>query len=92
MNTGVRKRIVDIIKSSAITKELDLSDISYESDLYTDLGLGRLDVGTIIMGVGCEYFHDIPHEVADNIKKVSRIVDYVEKTGVWKNALQPVKL
>lgn len=66
---------------SLIAKELNLKeeDIKLESKLSEDLGADSLDAVELIMAIEEEFDVQVSDEAAQNIRKVSDIVDYLEK-------------
>jgi len=63
-----------------IAKELNLKveDIKLESKLSEDLGADSLDAVELIMAIEEEFDVQVSDEAAQNIRKVSDIVDYLD--------------
>ena len=64
-----------------IAKELSIDEnkITMESKLLEDLGADSLDSVELIMAIEDEFDFQVSDEVAQNIRKVSDIVEYLEK-------------
>ncbi|HKM30434.1 MAG TPA: acyl carrier protein [Bacilli bacterium] len=64
-----------------IAKELSIDEnkITMESKLLEDLGADSLDSVELIMAIEDEFDVQVSDEVAQNIRKVSDIVEYLEK-------------
>ena len=58
--------------------DVDIEEISMETNLMKDLEADSLDAVEIIMGIEDEYSIEIPDEVAEEFKTVGDIVRYVE--------------
>ncbi|MDD3348248.1 MAG: acyl carrier protein [Bacilli bacterium] len=65
-----------------IAKELSIDEnkINMESKLSEDLGADSLDAVELIMAIEDEFDVQVSDEAAQNIRKVSDIVEYLEKT------------
>jgi len=65
-----------------IAKELSIDEnkINMESKLSEDLGADSLDAVELIMAIEDEFDVQVSDEAAQNILKVSDIVEYLEKT------------
>lgn len=65
-----------------IAKELSIDEnkITMESKLLEDLGADSLDSVELIMAIEDEFDVQVSDEAAQNIRKVSDIVEYLEKT------------
>lgn len=65
-----------------IAKELSVDEnkIKLDSKLSEDLGADSLDAVELIMAIEDEFNVQVSDEAAQNIRKVSDIVDYLEKT------------
>ncbi len=65
-----------------IAKELSIDEnkITIDSKLSEDLGADSLDAVELIMAIEDEFNVQVSDEAAQNIRKVSDIVDYLEKT------------
>lgn len=65
-----------------IAKELSIDEnkIKLDSKLSEDLGADSLDAVELIMAIEDEFNVQVSDEAAQNIRKVSDIVDYLEKT------------
>lgn len=69
-----------------IANQLGLSDpssITLETSLLDDLGADSLDAVEIIMAIEDEFGLEIPDELAESLKTIGEIVEYVEEN---KNA------
>ncbi|HNZ77557.1 MAG TPA: acyl carrier protein [Bacilli bacterium] len=64
-----------------IAKELSIDEdkITLDSKLSEDLGADSLDAVELIMAIEDEFNVQVSDEAAQNIRKVSDIVDYLEK-------------
>ncbi|MEA4923851.1 MAG: acyl carrier protein [Syntrophomonadaceae bacterium] len=60
-------------------KDISGDDIQLESRFEEDLEADSLDVVEMIMLLEEEYEFEIPEEVAENLKTVKDVVDYIEK-------------
>jgi acyl carrier protein len=68
----VKKFIVEV-------KDIPGDDIQLESRFEEDLEADSLDVVEMIMLLEEEYDFEIPEEVAETLKTVKDVVDYIEK-------------
>lgn len=68
----VKKIIVEV-------KDIPGDDIQLESRFEEDLGADSLDVVEMIMLLEEEYEFEIPEEVAEKLKTVKDVVEYIEK-------------
>ncbi len=68
----VKKVIVEV-------KDISGDDIQLESRFEEDLEADSLDVVEMIMLLEEEYEFEIPEEIAENLKTVKDVVDYIEK-------------
>jgi len=68
----VKKIIVEV-------KDIPADDIQLESRFEEDLEADSLDVVEMIMMLEEEYEFEIPEEVAEKLKTVKDVVDYIEK-------------
>jgi acyl carrier protein len=68
----VKKIIVEV-------KDIPADDIQLESRFEEDLEADSLDVVEMIMLLEEEYEFEIPEEVAEKLKTVKDVVDYIEK-------------
>jgi acyl carrier protein len=68
----VKKIIVEV-------KDISGDDIQLESRFEEDLEADSLDVVEMIMLIEEEYEFEIPEEVAEKLKTVKDVVDYIEK-------------
>jgi acyl carrier protein len=60
-------------------KDISGDDIQLESRFEEDLEADSLDVVEMIMLLEEEYEFEIPEEIAENLKTVKDVVDYIEK-------------
>lgn len=58
---------------------VDKEDITLEADLNDDLGADSLDAVELIMAIEDEFDLSVSDDVAQNLKTVKQIVDYIEK-------------
>ncbi|MDD4801741.1 MAG: acyl carrier protein [Syntrophomonas sp.] len=68
----VKKIIVEV-------KDISVDEIQLESRFQEDLEADSLDVVEMIMLIEEEYEFEIPEEVAEKLKTVKDVVDYIEK-------------
>jgi len=68
----VKKIIVEV-------KDISGDEIKLESRFEEDLEADSLDVVEMIMLLEEEYEFEIPEEIAENLKTVKDVVDYIEK-------------
>jgi len=68
----VKKIIVEV-------KDISGDDIQMESRFEEDLEADSLDVVEMIMLLEEEYEFEIPEEIAEKLKTVKDVVDYIEK-------------
>jgi acyl carrier protein len=68
----VKKIIVEV-------KDISPDEIQMESRFEEDLEADSLDVVEMIMLLEEEYEFEIPEEVAEKLKSVKDVVDYIEK-------------
>ena len=57
---------------------VDKADVTLEADLNDDLGADSLDAVELIMAIEDEFNLSISDDVAQNLKSVKQIVDYIE--------------
>lgn len=58
---------------------VDKEDITLEADLNDDLGADSLDAVELIMAIEDEFDLSVSDDVAQGLKTVKQIVDYIEK-------------
>jgi len=68
----VKKIIVEV-------KDISGDEIQMESRFEEDLEADSLDVVEMIMLIEEEYEFEIPEEIAEKLKTVKDVVDYIEK-------------
>ncbi|PKM77061.1 MAG: acyl carrier protein [Firmicutes bacterium HGW-Firmicutes-15] len=68
----VKKIIVEV-------KDISGDEIQLESRFEEDLEADSLDVVEMIMLIEEEYEFEIPEEIAEKLKTVKDVVDYIEK-------------
>jgi len=68
----VKKIIVEV-------KDINPDDIQMESRFEEDLEADSLDIVEMIMLLEEEFEFEIPEEVAEKLKTVKDVVDYIEK-------------
>lgn len=59
--------------------KVDLEKVTLDADLEKDLGADSLDAVEVIMALEEEFGLSIDDESAQEIRKVSDLVDYIEK-------------
>ncbi|MDD3365382.1 MAG: acyl carrier protein [Syntrophomonas sp.] len=69
---AVKKIIVEV-------KDISGDEIQLESRFEEDLEADSLDVVEMIMLIEEEYEFEIPEEIAEKLKTVKDVVDYIEK-------------
>jgi acyl carrier protein len=69
----VKEIIVDVL-------DVPADQITMESSLADDLEADSLDVVEMLMQLEDKYGFQIPEEVAENLKTVKDIVEYLEKS------------
>jgi len=57
---------------------VDKSDITLEANINDDLGADSLDAVELIMAIEDEFEITVSDDVAQNLKTVQQIVDYIE--------------
>lgn len=72
----VEQRVKEILAEQL---GVDVSKITAETDVATDLGADSLDLVEVLMSLEDEFNVSIPDEVIAEIKTVKQIVDYIEK-------------
>lgn len=58
---------------------VDKADITLEADLNDDLGADSLDAVELIMAIEDEFEISVSDDVAQKLKTVKQIVDYIEQ-------------
>ena len=61
---------------------IDVEDITLESDIKKDLGADSLDILELLMGIEDEYGITIPDEELAGFNTIQDVVDYLESAGV----------
>ena len=59
--------------------EIDVEDITYDSNILDDLGADSLDVVDLIMSIEDEFGIEVPDEALENIRTVEDMVKYIEE-------------
>ena len=72
----VFEKVRDIIAS---TLKLDPSKVTLEASLEHDLGADSIDAVEVVMALEDEFGIEVDDEAATKIKKVSDIVEFLEK-------------
>lgn len=72
------KMVVDVVKS-IISDNLGVEEIKLEDSLVNDLAADSLDAIEIIMALEEEFNIEIADEDAEELEKVSDIVEYIEE-------------
>ena len=57
----------------------DYEKISYDTHLADDLNADSIDAAEIIITIESEFDIEIPDDIAEKIKKVSEIMEYLQK-------------
>ena len=71
--------VFDKLKEIIVTElGVDAADITLEADLNDDLGADSLDAVELIMAIEDEFDLSVSDDVAQNLKTVQQIVDYIE--------------
>jgi len=68
-----------VIKIIVEVKDISGDEIQLESRFEEDLEADSLDVVEMIMLIEEEYDFEIPEEIAETLKTVKDVVDYIEK-------------
>ncbi|MEG1706880.1 MAG: acyl carrier protein [Clostridia bacterium] len=65
---------------SLLSEQLNIAKekITMQSDIITDLGADSLDVVELLMTLEDKYSISVPDEVANTLKTVGALVEYVE--------------
>lgn len=71
----VFEKIQEIIVSEL---GVDKEDVTLEADLNDDLGADSLDAVELIMAIEDEFDLSVSDDVAQGLKNVQQIVDYIE--------------
>ncbi len=58
--------------------EIDVEDISYDSNILDDLGADSLDVVDLVMSIEDEFGIEVPDEALENIRTIEDMVKYIE--------------
>ena len=58
---------------------VDSAEVTLEADINDDLGADSLDAVELIMAIEDEFEIKVSDEVAQSLKTVQQIVDYIEK-------------
>ncbi len=61
--------------------DINEEDISLDTDLVNDLNADSLDFVDLIMAFEDEFSMEFPEELADSLKTVGDIVEYIEKNS-----------
>ena len=70
---------IDKIKEIlADTLEVDIDDLSADTNIATDLGADSLDVVEILMSIEDEFDVEIPDSEIENIRTIGELVDYID--------------
>ena len=56
----------------------NLESITYDTDLVDDLNADSIDAAEIIIAVEGEFDIEIPDDIAEKIRKVSEIMEFLE--------------
>ncbi len=58
--------------------EIEIDDITLESELVDDLGADSLDVVDLVMTIEDEFGMEVPDEALEKIRTVDDVVKYIE--------------
>lgn len=71
--------IVDKIKSILAEQlDVDVEDLTTDTDIAKDLNADSLDVVEILMSLEDEFSVEIPDEEIENIKTIGDLAEYIE--------------
>ncbi len=71
--------IVDKIKSILAEQlDVDVEELTLETDIARDLNADSLDVVEILMSLEDEFSVEIPDEEIENIKTIGDLAEYIE--------------
>lgn len=59
--------------------EIDVEDITYDSNILDDLGADSLDVVDLVMSIEDEFGMEVPDEALENIRTIEDMVKYIEE-------------
>lgn len=76
MNAEVESKVKDLIADKL---NVELSEVTRETNFTTDLGADSLDTVELMMAFEKEFDMTIPDEEAEGIKTVGDAIDYIEK-------------
>ncbi|MEA3424125.1 MAG: acyl carrier protein [Bacillota bacterium] len=63
----------------------DLDSITYDTHLVDDLNADSIDAAEIIIAVEGEFDIEIPDDIAEKIRKVSEIMEFLENESLEKS-------
>jgi len=77
------KSITDTV-TKIIVEQLGVKpeQVFYEADFIDDLGADSLDTVELVMAFEEEFELEIPDEVAERMKKVKDVIEYLEKNAM----------
>ena len=74
--------IIDKIKSILAEQlDVDVEELTPETDIAKDLNADSLDVVEILMSLEDEFSVEIPDEEIENIKTIGDLVEYIESNS-----------
>ncbi len=74
--------IVDKIKTILAEQlDVDVEELTTETDIAKDLGADSLDVVEILMSLEDEFSVEIPDEEIENIKTIGDLAEYIESNS-----------
>jgi acyl carrier protein len=74
--------IVDKIKSILAEQlDVDVEELTLETDIAKDLNADSLDVVEILMSLEDEFSVEIPDEEIENIKTIGDLAEYIESNS-----------
>ncbi len=74
--------MVDRIKAILAEQlDVDVEDLTNDTDIAKDLNCDSLDVVEILMTIEDEFSVEIPDEEIENIKTIGDMVEYIEKNS-----------
>lgn len=59
--------------------EIDISEITLDSELDADLGASSLDLVDLAMNLEDEFGIEVPDELIEKVKTVRDVVDFIEQ-------------
>ncbi|PIP90185.1 MAG: acyl carrier protein [Bdellovibrionales bacterium CG12_big_fil_rev_8_21_14_0_65_38_15] len=72
----MQEKVMQLISDAT---KVDISKINIETSFVDDLNLDSLDIVELMMKMEDEFGVEIPEEDAEGLKKVSDVVNYLQK-------------